>query len=152
MTDFIITMLMITLLNVLLGTVAFIFLMIFSRRIEAKNKLDVEGELNIVVTNEVTEQLNIREYSMNILDYLPIATIISPAPVSKNEQNAFFYTTRKIKRGYNRHKSNIKVHSRHRAAYNFDTAFTVKEYLQNVHENETHDTSLEFHRLAVPCG
>lgn len=152
MTDFIITMLMITLLNILLGTVAFILLMMFSRRIDAKKKLKAVKENSVDKINEAIDPINIREYSMSMLNYLPIATIAPPMPIIINANDTFFYTTRKVKRGYNKHGSSIKVNAKYRGAYNRNAVLIVKEYLQNELANEAHVTSPEFHRFAVPCG
>ncbi|MFM5294261.1 hypothetical protein ACEUAI_08490 [Aeromonas veronii] len=154
MTDFIMTMLMITLLNVLFGAAAFITLMFFIKKSEEKKKSKVVSEL---INGRI---INIREYSMSMKDYLHIVEItpvISIIGKSIIETEAIpVYAKAKSKHGFSGRRprlTRMKVRgNRHNATDSTLPDILVRNYQQTINDSGAQNTQFEFHRLTVPCG
>ncbi|HDZ8929247.1 TPA: hypothetical protein RUX58_004018 [Aeromonas dhakensis] len=159
MTDFIMTMLMITLLNVLFGSVAFITLMFFIKKSEEKKKSKVASEL---INGRI---INIREYSMSMKDYLHIVEItpvISMPVISIIEKSIIeteaipVYAKAKSKHGFSGSRQRLtrmKVRgNRHNATDSTLPDILVRNYQQTINDSGAHNAQFEFHRLTVPCG
>ncbi|MDU1144107.1 hypothetical protein MC64_007075 [Aeromonas caviae] len=154
MTDFIMTMLMITLLNVFIGSVAYIVIIFFVRKAERKKELTSSIKYNFVT-------VNIKEYTaapidlityLSLVDVIPTTTVdIIPTAINDVKETRKFYAARKTKHKFSKNPLQ-KIHrSIHNVTNDSFSDILLREYNQVAQGAEIHEAPFEFHKLTVPC-
>lgn len=146
MTDFIMTMLMITLLNVFIGSVAYIAIIFFVRKAERKKELSCSIKYNFV-------SVNIKEYTADPIDLITYLSLVDVIPTATNDVNETrkLYAARKAKHKFNQH-SLQKIHRRiHKVTNDSFSDILLREYNQVAQGAEIHEAPFEFQKLTVPC-
>lgn len=146
MTDFIMTMLMITLLNVFIGSVAYIVIIFFVRKAERKKEFSGSIKYNFVT-------VNIKEYTAAPIDLITYLSLVDVIPTATNDvkETRKFYAARKAKHKFSKNPLQ-KIHRRINNVTNDSFSdILLREYNQVAQGVEIQETPFEFHKLAVPC-